>query len=334
MTIIVTGAAGFIGSNIIKALNERGIQDIVAVDNLQNGQKFKNLADCNIAHYLDKAEFIRQVRKHIFPFSNIRAVFHQGACSDTMNHDGQYMMDNNYQYSLDLLDWCQDEGIAFLYASSAAVYGKGEVFSEEREYETPLNVYGYSKFLFDQVVRARMKEGLTAQVAGFRYFNVYGMREQHKARMASVAFHHFTQYRQQGFVNLFGAYENYGNGEHSRDFVSVEDVVKVNLYFYDNRDKSGIFNLGTGRSQPFNDLAAATVNACRAAEDKPKLPLSQLVEQGLIRYIEFPDSLVGKYQSFTQADISKLRGAGFTQEFLTVEQGVERYVQWMLHHLS
>ncbi len=333
MTVIVTGAAGFIGSNLVKALNERGITDIVAVDNLTNGNKFKNLADCEITHYLDKHEFIRQIREHQFPYDDIRAVFHQGACSDTMNHDGKYMMENNYQYTLDLLDWCQDERIPFLYASSAAVYGKGEVFREERELEQPLNVYGYSKFLFDQILRQRMKQGLTAQVVGFRYFNVYGMREQHKARMASVAYHHFNQYREQGFVNLFGEYEQYGNGEHSRDFVSVEDVVKVNLYFFDNPDKSGIYNLGTGRSQPFNDLAAATVNACRAAEGKPKLSLNELVEQGLIRYIEFPDALKGKYQSFTQADITQLRAAGYTDEFFTVEQGVERYVAWMLKHL-
>ena len=329
MTIIVTGAAGFIGSNIVKALNRRGETDIIAVDNLTNGHKFRNLADCDIAHYLDKHEFIRQVREHLIAH-DIRAVFHQGACSNTMEHNGQYMMENNYQYSLDLLDWCQDERIPFLYASSAAVYGKGTAFREERALEKPLNVYGYSKFLFDQVVRRRIAQGLTAQVVGFRYFNVYGMREQHKGRMASVAYHHFNQYRSQGYVNLFGAYENYGNGEHSRDFVSVEDVAKVNLYFFDNFEKSGIFNLGTGRSQPFNDLAVATVNACRAAEGKPKLSLAELVEQQLIRYTPFPEDLAGKYQSFTQADTEKLRAAGYADDFYTVEQGVERYVAWLL----
>ena len=332
MTIIVTGAAGFIGSNIVKGLNTRGITDIVAVDNLSNGQKFKNLADCDIAHYLDKHEFIRQVRDHIFPFSDIEAVFHEGACSDTMNHDGRYMMDNNYQYTLDLLDWCQDERIPFLYASSAAVYGKGEIFREEREHEEPLNVYGYSKFLFDQVVRRRIAAGLGAQVAGFRYFNVYGAREQHKGRMASVAFHHFHQYRERGYVELFGSYDGYGSGEQSRDFVSVEDVVNVNLFFLDHPEQSGIFNLGTGRSQSFNELAAATVNACRTAEGKEKLGLAELVAQGLIRYTEFPDALKGKYQSFTQADIARLRDAGYAQDFLTVEQGVERYVDWLREH--
>ncbi|MDK4688833.1 ADP-glyceromanno-heptose 6-epimerase [Kingella negevensis] len=332
MTIIVTGAAGFIGSNIVKTLNERGITDIVAVDNLSNGDKFRNLADSDIAHYLDKHEFIRQIREHQFPFDDIKAVFHQGACSDTMNYDGKYMLENNYQYTLDLLDWCQDERIPFLYASSAAVYGKGETFREERPLEKPLNVYGYSKFLFDQILRQRMEKGLTAQVVGFRYFNVYGMREQHKGRMASVAFHHFNQYREQGFVNLFGAYEQYGNGEHSRDFVSVEDVVKVNLHFFDHPEKSGIFNLGTGCSQPFNDLAAATVNACRVAEGKQALSLEELVDRELIRYIPFPDSLKGKYQSFTQADISKLREAGYEDNFFDVDEGVSRYVHWLLEN--
>lgn len=331
MTIIVTGAAGFVGSNIVKALNQRGITDIVAVDNLSRGEKFKNLAECEILHYLDKHEFIRQIRQHCFPFKDVQAVFHEGACSDTMNHDGLYMMENNYQYSLDLLDWCQDEGIPFLYASSAAVYGKGEVFREERELEEPLNVYGYSKFLFDQLVRRRMNADLNAQVVGFRYFNVYGMREQHKGRMASVAFHHFNQYREQGYVNLFGGWDGYPDGGQSRDFVSVEDVVAVNLYFFDHPEKSGIFNLGTGRSQPFNDLAAATVNACRMAEGKPKLSLQQLVEAELIRYIPFPDALKGKYQSFTQADTSKLRAAGYQNSFYTVEEGVERYVNWLLN---
>lgn len=333
MTIIVTGAAGFIGSNIIKALNTRGITDIIAVDNLSRSEKFKNLTECEISHYLDKHEFIRQLREHALPYEEIKAVFHDGACSDTMNHDGLYMMDNNYQYSVDVLDWCQDERIPFIYASSAAVYGKGEIFREERELEKPLNIYGYSKFLFDQVVRRYMQAGLTAQVVGFRYFNVYGQHEQHKERMASVAFHHFHQYREHGYVNLFGSNDGYGNGEQSRDFVSVEDVVKVNLFFLDNPKLNGIFNLGTGRSQPFNDLAAATVNACRVAEGESALSLQELVAQNLIRYTAFPDALKGKYQSFTQADISRLREAGYDKDFLNVDEGVSRYVHWMLNNL-
>jgi ADP-L-glycero-D-manno-heptose 6-epimerase len=247
-----------------------------------------------------------------------------------MNHDGKYMMENNYQYTLELFEFCQAEEIPFLYASSAATYGKGTTFKEDRQYEGPLNVYGYSKFLFDQILRRRMAEGLTAQVAGFRYFNVYGPQEQHKGRMASVAFHNFNQYRETGKVKLFGGYDGYADGTQSRDFVSVEDVVKVNLYFLDNPDKSGIFNLGSGRAQPFNDVAVATVNACRRHEGKPALTLPELVEQGILEYIDFPDALKGKYQSFTQADIGKLRAAGYSEPMLTVEQGVDRYVDWLM----
>ena len=329
MTIVVTGAAGFIGSNIVKALNARGETDILAVDNLTRGDKFVNLVDCEISDYLDKQDFINLIGSGDFD-GEIRAILHQGACSDTMNHDGKYMMENNYQYTLELFEFCQAEEVPLLYASSAATYGKGSVFKEERQHEGPLNVYGYSKFLFDQVLRRRMKEGLTAQVAGFRYFNVYGPQEQHKGRMASVAFHNFNQYRETGKVKLFGGYDGYADGTQSRDFVSVEDVVKVNLYFLDNPDKSGIYNLGSGRAQPFNDVAVATVNACRRHEGKPALSLAELVQQGILEYIDFPEALKGKYQSFTQADIGKLREAGYQEPMLTVEQGVDRYVDWLM----
>lgn len=329
MTIIVTGAAGFIGSNIVHALNRRGITDIIAVDNLSRADKFRNLVHADIAHYLDKHEFIRQVRAHQINGDDIEAIFHQGACSDTMCHDGVYMMDNNYQYTLDLLDWCQDERIRLIHASSAAVYGKGQTFREQRDLEAPLNVYGYSKFLFDQVLRRRMAQGLQSQVVALRYFNVYGRQEQHKGRMASVAFHHFHEYREHGRVTLFGSYDGYPAGAQSRDFICVEDVAKVNLFFYDHPEVSGIFNCGTGRSQPFNDLAAATVNACRAREGLSELPLEELVKQGLIVYSEFPEALKGKYQSFTQADIGKLREAGYAEEFDDVATGVRRYVDWL-----
>ncbi|MBX9299114.1 ADP-glyceromanno-heptose 6-epimerase [Chromobacterium piscinae] len=329
MTIVVTGAAGFIGSNLVKGLNQRGITDIIAVDNLSSGDKFHNLVDCEISHYLDKHEFLHLLLDGEYE-GELAAILHQGACSDTMNHDGKYMMDNNYQYTLALFDYCQHEEIQFLYASSAATYGKGNVFKEERQYEGPLNVYGYSKFLFDQVLRQRMKEGLSAQAVGFRYFNVYGPREQHKGRMASVAFHHFNQYREHGKVKLFGGWDGWDNGMQSRDFVSVEDVVKVNLHFLDHPEKSGIFNLGSGRSQPFNDVAEATVNACRRHEGKPALTLAEMIAQGIVEYIDFPDALKGKYQSFTQADIARLREAGYGEAMLSVAEGVDRYVDWLI----
>ncbi|POZ61553.1 ADP-glyceromanno-heptose 6-epimerase [Chromobacterium alticapitis] len=329
MTIVVTGAAGLIGSNLVKGLNQRGITDILAVDNLSHGDKFHNLVDCEIAHYLDKHEFLHLLLDGEYE-GEFTAILHQGACSDTMNHDGKYMMDNNYQYTLALFDYCQHEEIQFLYASSAATYGKGTVFKEERQHEGPLNVYGYSKFQFDQVLRRRMKEGLSAQAVGFRYFNVYGPREQHKGRMASVAFHHFNQYREHGKVKLFGGWDGWGDGMQSRDFVSVEDVVKVNLHFLDHPEKSGIFNLGSGRSQPFNDVAEATVNACRRHEGKPALTLAEMAQQGIVEYIPFPDALKGKYQSFTQADIAKLREAGYQEPMLSVSEGVSRYVDWLM----
>ena len=328
MYYIVTGAAGFIGSNLVKALNQRGEHNIIAVDNLTRADKFKNLVDCEIADFIDKNDFRKKIQEGYFD-GLVKAVLHQGACSDTVETDGRYMMDNNYQYTLELLNYCQAEEVQFLYASSASVYGAGGTFRESRECESPLNVYAYSKFLFDQIMRRR-KHKRDAQVVGLRYFNVYGPREQHKGRMASVAFHFFNQYRAEGRVKLFEGCDGYDNGCQLRDFVSIEDVVKVNLYFLDNPDKSGIFNLGTGQAQSFNDVAAATINALRRTEGKSALSLAELQQQGLIEYIPFPDALRGKYQSYTQADIALLRSSGYAGPFLSVEQGVARYVEYML----
>lgn len=330
MTFIVTGAAGFIGSNIVKALNERGENRVIAVDNLTRADKFKNLVDCEIDDYLDKTEFVERFRRG--DFGRVRAVFHEGACSDTMETDGRYMMDNNFRYSRDVMDICLEQGAQFLYASSAATYGGSSRFVEEREVEKPLNVYGYSKFLFDQVVRQVLPKA-GSQIVGFRYFNVYGPRETHKGRMASVAFHNFNQFRSEGKVKLFGEYNGYGAGEQTRDFVSVEDVVKVNLHFLDHPEKSGIFNLGTGRAQPFNDIASTVVNSLRSMNGEAPLSLAELVQRGLIEYVPFPDALRGKYQCFTQADQTRLRAAGYDAPFLTVQEGVDRYVRWLFGQL-
>ncbi len=327
MTIIVTGAAGFVGSNLVKGLNERGENNVIAVDNLTRADKFHNLVDCEIADYLDKTDFLDRFARG--EFGKVRAIFHEGACSDTMETDGRYMMENNYRYTKALMQACLEQGVQFLYASSAATYGASQTFKEDREYEKPLNVYGYSKFLFDQLVR-RTLPNAHSQIVGFRYFNVYGPREGHKGRMASVAFHNFNQFRADGTVKLFGEYGGYGPGGHSRDFVSVEDVVKVNLFFLDHPEKSGIFNLGTGRAQPFNDIATTVVNTLRGAEGKPPLTLDEMEQEGLIEYIKFPDALRGKYQCFTQSDVSRLRGAGYTAPFYTVEEGVARYCRWLL----
>ncbi|MDO8954508.1 MAG: ADP-glyceromanno-heptose 6-epimerase [Gammaproteobacteria bacterium] len=311
--IIVTGGAGFIGSNIVKMLNDRGRTDILVVDDLTDGTKFTNLADCDFLDYQDKDDFIVDILSGDFDDEEIEAVFHQGACSDTTEWDGKYMMDNNYEYSKQLLHYCLEQQIPFIYASSAAVYGKGTIFKEERQFEKPLNVYGFSKFQFDQYVRD-IAPHAKSQVVGFRYFNVYGPREQHKGNMASVAFHHNNQIQDGGIVKLFDAYDGYEAGEQKRDFVYVEDIAKVNLWFMDHPDQSGIFNLGTGRSQAFNDIAKSVI---------------AWHEKGKLEYIPFPENLKGRYQSFTQADISKLREAGYTAPFKTVEEGVKSYLDWL-----
>ncbi len=321
--IVVTGAAGFIGSNIVQGLNARGITDIIAVDDLKQGDKFRNLADLKISDYVDANDFY--VDFSTDRYGKVDAIFHEGACSDTMESDGAYMMRNNFSLSCQLFDACQAQGTRLLYASSAAVYGGSDTFKELPEYEKPLNVYGYSKLLFDQWVRRKTSMFTTqkAQVTGFRYFNVYGAREQHKGRMASVAFHQFHQFQAEGAVKLFGGYDGYAAGEQKRDFVYVDDVVAVNLWFFDHPEKSGVFNLGTGRSQPFNDVALAVVQGLTGQTSS----LEQIVENEAIAYIDFPDALKGKYQSYTQADLSALRHTGCDHVFVDVAQGVSSYLK-------
>ncbi|MFM2477131.1 ADP-glyceromanno-heptose 6-epimerase [Celerinatantimonas sp. MCCC 1A17872] len=312
--IIVTGGAGFIGSNIVKTLNDQGYTDIIVVDDLKDGTKFVNLVDLKIADYLDKDDFIARIVSGE-DFGPIEAIFHEGACSATTEWDGKFIMENNYEYSKELLHYCLEREIPFLYASSAATYGKTETFIEDPAYEGPLNVYGYSKLQFDNYVR-RLFPSIESQVVGFRYFNVYGPREQHKGSMASVAFHLNTQINKGENPKLFEGVDGYPNGGQKRDFVYVSDVCDVNLWFWQHPDKSGIFNLGTGRAEPFQAVGEAVL----AHHQK-----------GRIEYIAFPDHLRGRYQSFTQANIEKLRQAGYDKEFKTVAQGVGEYMAWLNH---
>ncbi len=333
MKIVITGAAGFIGSNLVKALNDRGIDDIIAVDDLTQGDKFRNLADLKIAEYVDMDDFYESFASGAF--GRIEAVFHEGACSDTMEPDGKYMMANNYTLSCALFRACQSQGTRLLYASSAATYGGADAFKESPEFEKPLNVYGYSKLLFDQRLRRGLGacfENTRTQVVGFRYFNVYGPREQHKGRMASVAFHQFHQYQSESKVKLFGEYGGYAPGAQMRDFVFIDDVVAVKLWFFDHPEKSGLYNLGTGRAQPFNDVALAVVNALRQGRDAGPLSLADAVSAGVIEYIEFPAALAGKYQSYTQADLGALRAAGCPHAFADVRTGVSSYMQTLKSH--
>ena len=304
--IVVTGGAGFIGSNIVKGLNDQGHKNILVVDDLTDGTKFSNLVDLDIADYMDKDEFISLVISG--EDMDIDVIFHQGACSSTTEWDGKFMMENNYQYSKDLLDYCLDLDIPFLYASSAATYGgRSDNFIEDRAYEKPLNVYGYSKFLFDQYVRQVLPKA-KSQVCGFRYFNVYGPRESHKGSMASVAFHLNEQINKGEKPKLFTGSDNF-----KRDFIYVSDVVDVNLWFWENKI-SGIFNCGTGRAESFQTVADAVVNYHRKGE---------------IDYIPFPDNLKGRYQSFTQADLTKFRETGCPIEFKTVTEGTTEYMKWL-----
>jgi ADP-L-glycero-D-manno-heptose 6-epimerase len=259
-------------------------------------------------------------------------VFHQGACSDTTVTDGHFMMENNFSYSKHLYEACRSCDVPFVYASSASVYGESKVFEEVSEYEKPLNVYALSKLIFDRYVRVR-EASCTNQVVGLRYFNVYGAREQHKAHMASVAYQLFYQYQATGQVRLFGASGGYGDGEQRRDFVSIEDVVSANLFCMDHPNFKGIFNLGTGVSRSFNDIGLAVVNSCQTVSGSKPLSLEECQTQEIISYFDMPASLTGKYQDFTQADVGRLREAGYDGKFTALEAGVRRYVDWLGQHM-
>ena len=309
--IVVTGGAGFIGSNLVKALNQKGYTNIIVVDNLKNGVKFRNLVDCQIADYYDKRDFFEHLQNKSLK-KKITAMFHLGACSSTTEWDGHYIMQNNYEYSKLLLHFCLKRGIPFIYASSASVYGNGMVFKEEFQYEKPINMYAYSKFLFDQYVRQYLSDPeLESQIVGLRYFNVYGARESHKGGMASVAFHFNNQIKISNKLKLFEGCDGYENGEQRRDFIHVQDTIDVKLWLFENPQVSGIFNVGTGRSQTFNEVAQAVLSWHNSGE---------------IEYIPFPDHLKGSYQSFTQADISALIKAGYSQPFKDVQTGVKLYL--------
>ena len=308
--IVVTGGAGFIGSQIVRHLNARGRKDIIVVDDLEDGRKALNLADCEVVDYLDKEDFLQRINNREKFAGNLTAVLHQGACTDTTEWDGQYMMRVNFEYSKHLLEYCANDGIPLIYASSASVYGAGTECAVERRCENPINVYAFSKLMFDQYLRHVMPT-LQSQVVGLRYFNVYGPGEAHKGGMASVVYHFHQQLRAGDEVRLFVGCEGYDDGEQRRDFVYVDDIAAVNLWMLEHPECSGIFNLGTGVSRSFNDVAKAVI---------------QWHGRGHIKYIPFPEQLVGSYQSFTESDLSTLRAAGCEHEFLPVEEGVKRYL--------
>lgn len=330
--IVVTGGAGFIGSNLIAALNLRDRSDIILVDDLSDTAKIQNINDLTIADYIDKDHFQETISTSGFP-AGVDVVFHQGACSDTMVSDGRYVMEANFEYSKVLLRACADNEVPLIYASSASVYGSDGPFVEAAENEHPLNAYAYSKTLFDRYAFGEGSQP-SSQLVGLRYFNVYGPREDHKGRMASVAWHLTRQYFESGSVRLFEGSGGYEAGEQRRDFIHVEDVVKVNLFFLDNPSKSGIYNVGTGKAGTFNDVALAVINACRKIDGEARLLLEEALHQGLLDYFPMPDALAGKYQSYTEADIGRLSAAGFSNSFLDVEEGVGRYASELYSKLK
>ncbi len=302
--IIVTGGAGFIGSNLVRRLNQQGIDSIIIVDSLKKGEKHLNLNTLKFADFIDYEEFLPALSS--MKNKHISTIFHQGACTDTMQYDGRFMMRVNYEYSKALLTFALENKARFIYASSASVYGNGDKgFVEDRHYEYPLNVYAYSKFLFDQYIR-RIIDDIPTQIVGLRYFNVYGPQENHKEKMASVIFQFHNQIKKTGDISLFK-----GSDGFVRDFIYVDDVVNVNLHFLENPDISGIFNCGTGKAESFLKIA----EIMQSCYDNCK-----------IRYVPFPETLKGKYQAFTQADRNLLDGSGYKRPFTSLEDGVRAYV--------
>lgn len=318
---IVTGGFGFIGSNLIKTLNKNFDDPVLVVDDLSEGIKFSNLSDLNIYDYIDKTDFINSLKNSSKFNQKVKAVFHLGACSDTTEWDGRYLMKNNYEYSKDLLHWCIDNKIQLIYASSASVYGYAQNgFVESIENEKPINMYAYSKFLFDQYSRKYIKDKST-QIVGLRYFNVYGPRESHKGKMASTFLHFHNQINEMNYCNLFEGSHGYGDGEQKRDFVYVDDCVNVNLWFLANPNKSGIFNVGSGVASSFNDVANSVI----------KWHKYNYKTNPEIKYIEFPENLIESYQSYTKADLTALRAAGYSEQFLSVEEGATKYLDCINH---
>lgn len=310
--IIVTGGAGFIGSNIVKGLNDRGHDDILIVDDLTEMVKFKNIQGLKALDYMDKNDFAAALASGKFDNEKIEVIFHEGACSDTMEYNGKYMMENNFEYTKNLMHFALKKKIQLIYASSASTYGSGKHgFSEKPECEEALNVYAFSKLFFDNYAR-RYFDAAESQLVGLRYFNVYGPQENHKGKMASMIFQMFNQWKAEGKVKLFEGFDGYGAGEQTRDFIYVKDVVKVNFFFWDHPELKGIYNCGTGNAHTFNTLAKGVLNYFGSGE---------------LEYVPFPEVLKGKYQSFTEADSSKLLAAGYDGGFTDIEEAIAEYCE-------
>lgn len=317
--IILTGAAGFIGSGILARLNALGWEDIFLVDELNHESKKRNLENKKFKIFIDKREFLNLVKARQVS-APVEALIHMGACSSTMLQDAQYYEENNYEYTRILAEWALEHGVRFIYASSAATYGDGSCGYKDDATTIrrckPLNLYGQSKQKFDRWV---LDHSLVNQVAGLKFFNVFGPNEYHKGDMQSVIAKAYDRVVKKGKISLFKSYKKeYKDGEQKRDFIYIKDAVDVVLYFLENRKVNGIFNLGSGQARTWNDLA----NALFAAVGKP----------ACIEYVDMPAHLRAQYQYFTEADMTKLRESGYKKPFLSLEEAVYDYVPYLKHH--
>ncbi|MBH44518.1 MAG: ADP-glyceromanno-heptose 6-epimerase [Gammaproteobacteria bacterium] len=313
--IIVTGGSGFIGSNLISSLNNLGEENILVVEELNsNTEKFNNLDNLNYIDCVDNKKFLEDIKNNTKDYTKkIDLIFHLGACSKTTEQDRDYIMDTNFDYSKELLHYCANSGTNFIYASSASVYGSGTKFSEDPKNESFLNHYAESKYKFDQYYR-EYKDRIDTQVVGLRYFNVFGPRESHKKEMSSVIYHFYHQMKSNKIINLFEGSHGYTDGEQERDFIFVDDTIAIKLWFMNNKNISGIYNVGTGESNTFNNVANAVI---------------ENFDSGQIEYIDFPKNLEKQYQAYTKADISSLRNVGYEKKFFSLNESVKKYIDWL-----
>ena len=309
--IVVTGGAGFIGSCIVRTLNDKGISDIIIVDNIAETDKWMNMRNKKFIKYVHKSKFLEDLPS----YENVEAIIHMGAQSATTERNFDYLWDNNFEYTKALWNYCAEKQISFIYASSAATYGDGKLgFDDTMDIDQllPLNGYGYSKQLFDLWVKHQATI-FPKQYVGLKFFNVYGPNEYFKGSMASMIFHGYRQIMEEGKIKLFKSCNpKYEDGGQLRDFVYVKDICKVIFWMLEHQNVTGLFNLGTGHAQSFKDLAEATFDA---------LNLEPCIE-----YIEMPAKLQKKYQYYTQAEMNKLRSVGYTDSFMDLKLGAQDYV--------
>jgi len=328
MKILVTGGFGFIGTNLIKRLNQMGFSDITCIDSLNNSLKLSNASQIKISNFIDKKEFFSILKNTNSSTFDFNYIFHQGACSDTTCEDGNYIMQNNFTFSKLLADFCLKNSIPMVYASSASVYGDAQNFVESKN-EKALNYYAYSKLLFDEYIRNKNINSFKSQIVGLRYFNVYGPYEEHKSRMASVIFHFYNQLKKNKRISIFEGSHGLKNGEHKRDFIHVDNVVDMNLWFFKNSQLSGIFNCGTSEANSYNKIADTIIDYFKKNKNDFNLKYDDYIS-----YIKFPEDLKNRYQPFTKSSNESIKSKSYDNKFYSIEQGVNKYLKYLDEKIS